>query len=93
MKEKSSEQIEYERLSNFLKYVVSFSLGAITIISGFALFSTYKDRQEYKEEFKETVADLKEELREVKEKSRNTILETEQKTNSVEPCVQSISPT
>ncbi|MBK0370716.1 YtxH domain-containing protein [Flavobacterium agrisoli] len=61
-----NEKILYESLTSYFKYLVSITIGAITILGAFAGYLFYSNGQEMREDLRLQKAELKENVEEMK---------------------------
>lgn len=59
---KSNEQIHYESITNYFKYLVGITATAITILAGVAIFFTFNNISELRNEVKNNSVEIKEEI-------------------------------
>lgn len=70
------EKLHYDKHLEFLKWSVGISGTFITLIVGVALYFTYNNVKDYKDEFKQNMGGIKSDIKEIKIESINTIHET-----------------
>lgn len=71
--QKTTEQIQYEKLTSLFKTYAGFLTTFLTILSGLTIFFTYSDRNAIREDYKQTIKELKEEITELKSESKESI--------------------
>jgi type I site-specific restriction-modification system R (restriction) subunit len=71
--EKTTEQIQYEKLTSLFKTYAGFLTTFAGILSALTIYFTYSDRNAIKADYKETIKELKEEIAELKTDSKESI--------------------
>ncbi len=71
--QKTTEQIQYEKLTSLFKTYAGFLTTFLTILSGLTIFFTYSDRNAIREDYKQTIKELREEITELKSESKESI--------------------
>jgi hypothetical protein len=67
---KTPEQIHYENISSFFKWGIGLSGTLIGLIASFAIFISYKDRNDMKDEYRNTLTELKSQITELKDDAK-----------------------
>lgn len=70
---KSEEQMHYENIASFFKWCIGIAGGAIAIIVSFAIYSTYNNVKDMKDDYARTIKDLKEEINDLKIDAESTV--------------------
>jgi hypothetical protein len=76
----SQDEIEYRKLINLFKYLITASGIVIGGIIGVAMYYSYHDLKELKQELKDEIGEMKKDINSLKSYAQNTIDETQDRT-------------
>ena len=80
-RKKTEEQIHYENLQSFFKWVITIVGSVIAIMATVSLFFTYNNMKDNREELKQALDEAKSEIKEMVSNANITIKETKDQSN------------